>query len=405
MKRELLIFCLAIVFFLPLSAQKRDVRKEISKARSYIKEKNNLEKAETMMRELLKDSSLRDDIKVLSTLASAVRAQYQKANEELYLKQKYDTASFFNLTLNMFLCYEGLDSACMLKAKTKGKVPYRKKNSRFLSKLRINLYNGGVYFLKKRNYEEAYTMMDAYLDCAIQPLFKNLLLGYEDEESTVAIFSTLYSGYRLQRADSALKYRPLQLKKERFKKHALRYLVGIYQMKGDTLNYVSTLMEGFRLDESAPFFVTRIVDYYVMKNSLDSALTIINKALEYAPKNTSFLTVKGNVLLNMGKYPECIAVSDSALRIDPQLPEAELNAGTAYFNEAIILSKEALGNKLLKEKELEDYAQALPYMERYRKKAPEQIEKWGPILYNIYLNLNMGEEFEEISDLLRQENE
>ncbi len=405
MIRKFLIISYLIVFILPLSAQNKEVKKEISKARSYIKEKKNLDKVENLMRELLKDSSLRDDIKVRSTLASALRAQYKKANEELYLKQEYDTASFFNLTLEMFLCYEGLDSCCMLKAKTEKKVPYRKKNSRALSKLRINLYNGGVYYLKMRDYDGAYKMMDAFLDCASQPLFKNLQLGYDDEETTVAIFSTLYSGYRLQRADSALKYRSLQLKKERFKKHALRYLVGVYQMKGDTLNYISTLMEGFKTDESAPFFVTRIVDYYVMKNSLDSALTIINKALEYAPKNTSFLTVKGNVLLNMGKYPECIAVSDSALSIDPQLPEAELNAGTAYFNEAIMLSKTSHNDKLLKEKELEDYSLALPYMERYRKKAPEQIEKWGPILYNIYLNLNMGEEFEEISEVLRKENE
>lgn len=35
-------------------------------------------------------------------------------------------------------------------------------------------------------------------------------------------------------------------------------------------------------------------------------------------------------------------------------------------------------------------------MERYRKLAPNEKDKWVPILYTIYLNLNMGKEFDEI---------
>ena len=42
-------------------------------------------------------------------------------------------------------------------------------------------------------------------------------------------------------------------------------------------------------------------------------------------------------------------------------------------------------------------SEALPYLERYRKLCPSQREKWAPLLYRIYLELNMGPEFEEIS--------
>jgi hypothetical protein len=41
-------------------------------------------------------------------------------------------------------------------------------------------------------------------------------------------------------------------------------------------------------------------------------------------------------------------------------------------------------------------------MERYRQMAPEQKAKWLPALYTIYLNLNMGKEFEEIDRLRGQ---
>ena len=40
-------------------------------------------------------------------------------------------------------------------------------------------------------------------------------------------------------------------------------------------------------------------------------------------------------------------------------------------------------------------------MERYRQLAPDQQRKWGPVLYRIYLNLNMGRQFDEIDQLLK----
>ena len=47
------------------------------------------------------------------------------------------------------------------------------------------------------------------------------------------------------------------------------------------------------------------------------------------------------------------------------------------------------------------YSKALPYMERYRALEPKETEKWAAALYNIYLKLNMGREFEEIDRMLR----
>ena len=45
------------------------------------------------------------------------------------------------------------------------------------------------------------------------------------------------------------------------------------------------------------------------------------------------------------------------------------------------------------------YKKSLPYMERYRALEPEDIQRWRPILYEIYLNLNMGDKFREINSL------
>ena len=39
-------------------------------------------------------------------------------------------------------------------------------------------------------------------------------------------------------------------------------------------------------------------------------------------------------------------------------------------------------------------------MERVRQLQPENKDRWAPLLYRIYLNLNMGKEFDEMDHIL-----
>ena len=72
-------------------------KKEIAQARTYIKSGKNLDKAEQAMYKLLRDSANIDNIRIYTTLAEAVRKQYEQVNEKVYLKQSYDSAAFFNI--------------------------------------------------------------------------------------------------------------------------------------------------------------------------------------------------------------------------------------------------------------------------------------------------------------------
>ena len=58
--------------------------------------------------------------------------------------------------------------------------------------------------------------------------------------------------------------------------------------------------------------------------------------------------------------------------------------------------------KLKRNKMVKMYEQCLPYLERYRQLAPDQVRKWSLPLYVVYLNLNKGKEFDEI-DKIRNE--
>ena len=83
-------------------------KKELSQARTYIKSGKDYDKAEKLMTGLLADTTHRKNTKVYATWYDAVAGQYAQANEKLYLKQKYDTAAFFNITKRMYLIAESL---------------------------------------------------------------------------------------------------------------------------------------------------------------------------------------------------------------------------------------------------------------------------------------------------------
>ena len=108
---------------------------------------------------------------------------------------------------------------------------------------------------------------------------------------------------------------------------------------------------------------------------------------------------KGTILLNTGKYDECIDLCKKLIEENDSLAEAYYNFGVSYYNQAIALDKYQQRSKKNKDRIRELYSMSKPLLERFRELAPEQKNKWFPILYTIYLNLNMGEEFDEINRL------
>ena len=397
---RLLFSLLIILLFTPNAfAQK----KEISEARTQIKNKSNLAQAEASMRELLKDSANRGNIKIYVTLADAVRAAYDVANEQFYLKQSSDTASLFKAARKMFLAYELLDSAEMRPdAKGRVKLNYRKKNSENLASYRPNLYAGGLYFVGKGAYADAYDMLDTYLQCSTQPLFTSQKYDINDVKSQTAAFWTVFSGFKLNNPTKALTYKDIALGSKEYRERTQIYLAETYQLMNDTTAYVDMLSKGFEEHPSSQFFFTRIIDHYNDLGRFDTALDIADKAVKSDPSNSLFLFGKSSALLNLGRYNECLVVCDTLIARGDAQAEVYFNAGVSYVNMAVLLEKELKTDAKTKNKIKSYYKMAQPYMEKFRQMAPDQQDRWAPSLYNIYLKLNMGRQFEEINDLLKK---
>jgi tetratricopeptide (TPR) repeat protein len=395
--KSLTKYVLTLLLLMLLPCPSAAQKKEMSQARTILKSKKGADQAERLMTGLLKDSANRENKRIYAIWYESVLMQYQAVNEKLYMKQKQDTAQFFELTRRLFSVAEALDSLDMRPDK-KGRVDpeYRADNAEQLMKFRPNLLNACIYFVRKSDFQRAYQFSEAYMDCTRQPLFTGYHLDSIDSRMPEAAYWATYSAYRMSDPVLTLRHRHLALRDTSKTEFTLQYMAEARRLLKDDSLYMETLRLGFSRNPTNTYFFPRLMDYYTAHGDNEAALDVVNRALEADGSSTLYLFAKSTVLFNMGRYDECIALSDSLISMNDSLPDPYYNAGTAYLNKALKL------HPLRQKKQMRQvYQKARPYMERYRQLAPDQQRKWGPVLYRIYLNLNMGRQFDEIDQLLK----
>lgn len=387
-----------IIIFSCLTTLVFGQRRQLQEARAIIKSGKDFDKAEKMMTDLLKDSANQHHPRIHDMWLQAVEKQYQQVNEQMYKKQPVDTVKLFTLTQRLFIIGERLDSIDMQPDK-KGRVDlqYREDNARRLDTYRPNLFFGGAYYLRKNELQKAFELFEYYIDCARQPLFTDLDYMNQDKRMGEAAYWATYCGYRMGNPVLTLRYAKLAKRDSARLDYTLQYVAEAWKQLKDDSSYVATLTEGFRLYPKSRYFFPRLMDSYTSKGRLESALQVADEALATDSLDTLFLLAKSTMLLNLGRYAQCLDYSQRIIDVDGQMAEAYYNAGTACLN--MILDMDSRKQKKQIQKM---YQRALPYMEAYRRLAPQETQKWAPALYRIYFNLNMGKPFEEIDKILKK---
>ena len=393
MKRLIIMAISYVIMSAPMSAQ----RKQIGEARTILKSGKNLEQAEKLMTDLLKDSSNLDNARIYDMWLLAVEKQYGQLNEKMYKKEEVDTTLLFDMTRRMFDIGTRLDSIDMRPDK-KGRVnpEYRKDNAQKLMAYRPNLFFGGTYHLRKGELEEAYHFFEQYIGCSRQPLFEDYhLMEHDGRMGEVAYWAT-NCGYRMKDPVLTLRYAQLARRDTTKLEHTLQYAAEAWRALKDQETYEAMLKEGFERYPSSVYFFPRLMDSYAQKGNYEKALEVAEKALETDSLNSLYMTAKSTMLLNLGRYTECLDYSKKLIANDGMAAEGFYNAGTACINIALKMDSRKQKKQIKKM-----YEKALPYMETYRQLAPEEVQKWGEALYRIYFNLNMGKQFDEIDRRLK----
>ncbi len=351
------------------------------------------------MTDLLKDSANQDNKRIYEIWLQSVQKQYEQANERFYTHKQQDTAQFFSLVRRMFSIAFRMDSLDMMPDK-KGRVApeLRKDVARDMINYWPNLFYGGAYHVRKSDFQKAYDFFETYLDCTHQPLFT----GYDpifadDSRIAEASYWACYCGYRMNDPLLALRHRELALRDKSKRDMTFQYLAEAWKTLNDDSMYVATLQKGFKEYPTSNYFFPRLMDHYTQIRQYEEALDVVDAALEADSLSELYLYAKSNVLMQLERYAESLDYTDKLLTLNDKQADAYYNGGSAYLNIALHMDPQR------HKKQLKDmYQKALPYMEKYRALAPTEIQKWGPALYRIYFNLNMGKQFDEIDKILKK---
>ena len=378
-------------------------KKQLQTVRDQIKSGKELSKAEGTLRGLLVDSTSRNNHKIWLLLCDVLTKQYEQGNEKLYLKEKYDTAAFFSITKRLYETMSSFDSIDA-QADKRGLVhpKYREKHASFLNSIRPNLFNGGSYFIHKNDYKTAFEYYRDYLLSAEYPLFTGYNYLQSDALIPHAAYWSMFCGYKLGDADKIMRFKDLAERDTSMLNFVKQYEAEAYWIQKDTTMYVKSLQEGFKQYPNFAFFFPRLVEYYTKKGEHDSTLVISERALKADSTSLLFMFAKSTALLNLGRYNDCIKICNDIIKRNDAYVDAYYNIGLAYFNQAIEMNKDRLQYRSKRAKIIELYGLSRPYMEKFRQLAPDDKGKWLAPLYTIYLNLNMGKEFDEI-DKIRKE--
>lgn len=351
--------------------------------------------ADAKKKVLSKNDSLQLKIDSIQNVFIEQKLNYDRENEKAYLKQSYDTAKLFNLTRQMFATLGQLDSLDVAKNK---KPKFRKKNSEMLDGYRRNLYNGGNYFLRKGNNKEAFCFYDDYIECAKKPMFESYNYNETDSLMPQLAFWALVSASLYNNHHGVLKHSGLAYKWVR-QEQVLQMQANAYLSLDSIAQYAQTLRKGFDYSPDYTYFFNGLVQHYLDREELDSALTLCNEALKCdvsADKTLKkhFSYSKSGILLKQQKWDECIIVCEEIIAIDSAFSMPYYNAGLCYFNKAEPLSRQEKKEK----RSLLNLSRK--YLEIYRDMEPMEKKRWAPLLYKVYFDLNLGKHFREMESNL-----
>ena len=333
------------------------------------------------------------------------KAIYDDENMKMYLPGgQADMPKMYGALIKMFEYYlkcDEVEQAGVANGTVK-KAKHRKKNSEVLLSVRGNLANGGVEAFNVNDYESAQKYFGLFVDVVENPMFadKAAELKADTLNSLYANYATMAAGLREPKdVASVIKYGNVGKESNSEGWRALMFMAEVYgKEQVDSVKWLETIKEGAQRFPDQDFFVGNIMDYYLQKNMVGEALTMIDQLLASNEK-PYFLYVKGVLLYEKKDYDAANAALDKVIALGGDLvAEAYAKKGDIYFFPAQQIVEE---NSTLniddpkynanEAKIKEAYELAKPFYEKAKELKPDNKQIWGQMLLRIYWTLNKAE--------------
>ncbi|MBQ7635331.1 MAG: hypothetical protein IJS89_07160 [Bacteroidaceae bacterium] len=408
------LFILLLFATLTAAAQKPvSPRKAYKPIRTALKAKKPADALATI-RKLAADTTYNSDPRLYAFGVEAQLLLCEGFNEKLYLGQKIDTAQFF--TANYDLCLfilqcdtaeqrriaAAADSAAPRKA-TPTDV-YRRQHRPLLKQYYPNLSAAGRFHYRKRQFAEARKYFAMCFALPEHPLWGSDTAVTATPAYRDNIYLDFRAMYELKQYDEMPARTEQLLADSVLHGQVLDMLVTAANGRGDSTAYFALVEQGLREDPARLDYFAALANRYTGSGNYAAAVALADTLLAHDPMNPYFLICRSLSLFKLGRLEESVIAAERLVAIDSTAAIGYYILGYNLVDRAEKVQFPRQTRSPLyqsaKQRQTELFTEARTYVERLRELAPDEPDLWAPLLYKIYLNLNLGKEFEEIERLL-----
>lgn len=305
-------------------------------------------------------------------------------------------------------------------AKGKVKAKYDADNIRFIEGCLDYYFYSAIFANQNGDKEAAGKYFAKHLALPSNPALAakkdSILKAKADNYEQTAYFATILN-YEQKKWNEILASVDAGLKNQEYA-HDL-YLIkaeAVLETTKDTLQYIEVLKDAVLNVEKNTSFAESLLSIYYQREDVEGALATADGLIASRPNDKAPWYMKGCVLLNLkhdfAAARDCFA---KVLAIDPEDVLANANMSYAWTNDiatrrlngdfklidkkTVTAKQEAAYNKELEEVR-SYYRSAQPYMEKVRDLAPDRSKVWAPALQQIYANLGMEAEAQQMDDIM-----
>lgn len=379
----ILAFALFIFSAPQLNAQKTvSIKKRFKEAQTAIKNGSGQENIERI---LLDSMALPTTPKRIRANGYNLCALLQQSlndglNMKAYLNQNIDTVKFFKTVFNIYNYTLRSDSADEAKK-------FENKNIKLRATHRQNLLGGGKFFLRKEKWTDAYDFFDMFL--------KTHTTDTDSILGNVAYWATV-CGMNANDPHRVLMHVDMAISSTISADAAAltEYKARSYLSLGDSLAWVCILEDGINRYPGYSYFFLNLMDYYMRHGKTEVGMARTDSLIRMDSDRAMYWLALSMFALGQNDYETCVKMSDECLKRESENVDALYNKGISMLNMALREEKTTKRRAL--------YRGALAPMEKVRELLPDEPERWANPLYRIYLNLNMGDKFKEIDQLMEK---
>lgn len=346
-----------------------------------------------LVQEARKDSLLNNHAKFYHLGLESSKRIYGKENEKHYLKRNADTIALFRSLYNIY------EYALLIDSIEQGKNLSTVAET--MKALLPNLNAATLFFLHKQQWKEVLRYTNVGFEVRRSSAFRQAAIELPDSLYTQWAWRNLFAAYQQKDYRQVLEHAKEALNNRLHRAITLEMLANAYATLGNKSQQMNYLKQGVEEFPEQEFFVSTLSEEYLQAQQPDSVLAFTSPFLKSEQQLALVLKERARAYLAKEDYDNCIKTAQAMLSFDDKSPFAHYYKGYSALQKAkfveMPLSISSANYRSAYQQQRDYYQQAKKSLETYRQLAPQQSNIWAPLLYEVYLKLNLGAEFEEIS--------